>query len=158
WNPPEGSDSFGPSGPEAGLSLGAASRGVGTGRDRAARGADAMRTQDNAVYTRRDGLAGGLAAAGGRGLAGSPGGGAAPEDRPHGPFKMGVQSFSLRGYQRDGKADLAKALAVTQELGLRYWESYPDHIPVSATPRALAPYKERLASAGVKVVGYGVVH
>jgi inosose dehydratase len=116
-----------------------------------------MHTRSNAVYTRRDVLAGGLAAASALALAGSRVGAASPDDSPYGPFKMGVQSFSLRGYQRDHKADLAKALAVTQELGLKYWESYPDHVPVSVKPRELAPYKERVASAGVKVVGYGVV-
>src|SRR4051812_36321988 len=128
--------------------LSATNRGVGQRRGRAAKGADAMRTQDNAVYTRRDVLAGGVAAAGALALSGSRAAAAAPEDSPYGPFKMGVQSYSLRGYQRDHKADLAKALAVTQELGLKYWESYPDHIPVSVAPRELAPYKERLASAG----------
>ena len=41
------------------------------------------------------------------------------------PFKMGLQSYSLRGLTEGGRPDLAKALAATKELGLHYWESTP---------------------------------
>jgi sugar phosphate isomerase/epimerase len=70
---------------------------------------------------------------------------------------MGIQSYSLRGYRLGKKVDLAKALAVTQELGLKYWESYGDHVPTLTEPEELAPYKRQFASAGVTVLGYGVV-
>ena len=42
---------------------------------------------------------------------------------------MGMQSFSLRGY------DFPTALKHTKELGLKYWESIPNHIPLSTTPK-----------------------
>ena len=74
---------------------------------------------------------------------------------PYGPFKMGLQSYSLRGLAQDGRADLTKALAASKELGIRYWESYPAHIPMTSSPPALKP---EIEAAGVKVVGYGVVH
>jgi sugar phosphate isomerase/epimerase len=69
---------------------------------------------------------------------------------------MGLQSYSLRGIRRDGKPDLAKALAITRELGLSYWESAFTHLSPSVNPGELAPYQRELAAAGVKVVGYGV--
>ena len=62
------------------------------------------------------------------------------------PFKMGLQSYSLRGLTRDGKADLTKALAATKELGLHYWESYPAHVPMepgSGRPRSRSRTRSR---------------
>ena len=47
----------------------------------------------------------------------------ATREGDYGPFKMGLQSYSLRGYTTDGKADLSKALAVTKDLGVHYWEA-----------------------------------
>jgi inosose dehydratase len=76
---------------------------------------------------------------------------------PYSPFKMGIQSYSLRGYTQDGKASLAKALAATKELGIRYWESYTAHVPITTDPQAIAGLKEKLSSEGVTLVGYGVV-
>ena len=76
----------------------------------------------------------------------------------YGPFKMGLQSYSLRGYTKDGKADVGKALAVTKELGVHYWEAYPDHMATTADPAKLRAIKEETEGAGVQVIGYGVVH
>jgi inosose dehydratase len=73
------------------------------------------------------------------------------------PFKMGLQSYSLRGLKTDGRADLGKALAATKGLGLHYWESYPAHVPMS-DPKALEDAKRALADAGVTLAAYGVVH
>ncbi|MFO0906968.1 MAG: sugar phosphate isomerase/epimerase [Isosphaeraceae bacterium] len=83
---------------------------------------------------------------------------AAPPAGPYGPFKMGLQSYSLRGYVHDGKADLDKALAVTKDLGLHYWESYPAHVPMDTDPARAAAIKSRIADAGVTVAAYGVIH
>ena len=111
-----------------------------------------MRVEDHRDWTRRDVLAAGLAAAGALTL-GSLGVRAQPPDDPAaGPFKLGIQSYSLRGYPK-----LDDALARTKELGLGYWEAYPAHIPVSADPAALAAAKASAASAGVQVIGYGVI-
>ena len=77
--------------------------------------------------TRRQAIGAGIAAAGalafGRRLAAA---------EPYGPFKMGIQSYSLRGYTKDGKPDLDKALKVTKNLGLSYWES---NVPTSRRPQ-----------------------
>ena len=77
-------------------------------------------------------------------------------DDPYKPFKMGIQSYSLRGLKRDGRSDLKKALAATKALGLHYWESYIAHVPID-NPRALEDAKRELADAGVTLAGYGVV-
>ena len=50
----------------------------------------------------------------------------ADDDNAYGPFKMGIQSYSLRHFKLD------EALAMTKDLGLHYWESYPAHIPADA--------------------------
>ncbi len=101
--------------------------------------------------SRRGFLAGGLAAAGtatfGRSLLAA----AAP------PFRLGIQSYSLRGYREGGQSSLEKALAVSHKLGVKNWEAFPGHIPVSADAATIAGYKKALAGAGVDVVGYGVV-
>jgi sugar phosphate isomerase/epimerase len=105
-------------------------------------------------------LAAGLSAAGALAL-GRAGLAAAPTtaNGPYGPFKMGLQSYSLRGLTGpDGKPDLAKALAATgRTLGLHYWESYPAHIPTVTEPDQVAQYKKQCEEAGVTVLGYGVV-
>lgn len=107
--------------------------------------------------TRREAIAAGLAVTGslalGRGIAAEPN----SADSLYGPFKMGIQSYSLRGYQKEGKADLDKALAVTKELGLHYWESYPAHIPTVIDPAQVEQYKRKAEASGISVIGYGVV-
>jgi inosose dehydratase len=111
--------------------------------------------------TRRDILAAGMATVGAissgttllaRGVA------SGAREGDYGPFKMGLQSYSLRGYAKDGKADVGRALAVTKELGVHYWEAYPDHMATSADPSKLRAIKEETEGAGVQVIGYGVVH
>ena len=83
---------------------------------------------------------------------------AAPATSPGGgPFKLALQSYSLRGYKKAGKADADKALALTKELGLAYWEAYPEHFPVTADQAKIDDYKKRAGDSGVTVIGYGVV-
>lgn len=81
---------------------------------------------------------------------------AAPTPSPYGPFKTGIQSYSLRGLTTGGKADIAKALSATKELGLGYWESYVAHIPVNVAQAEA--YKKQAEGEGVTVIGYGVMH
>lgn len=71
---------------------------------------------------------------------------------PYGGFKMGLQSYSLRGYK-----DPEVALQHTQELGLKYWEAFPGHLPLSTVPAEVAKQKELLAKYGVTLLSYGVV-
>ncbi len=72
-----------------------------------------------------------------------------PASGPYGPFKMGIQSYSLRNFKVD------QALAMTKELGLHYWESYPAHIPADAARAAES--KALTAASGVTVNGFGVI-
>jgi sugar phosphate isomerase/epimerase len=117
------------------------------------------RSNDGAPATRRAVLAAGLSAAGAMvlGRVGAVARGATPAGGPYGPFKMGLQSYSLRGIGPGGKPDLDAALAATRELGLHYWESYPAHIPTTSDAAAIDAVKKKLDNAGVTVLGYGVV-
>jgi inosose dehydratase len=67
---------------------------------------------------------------------------------PYAPFRMGIQSYSLRGYKLD------EALAHTKALGLRYWEAYAAHIPLdpAQAPALLA----KLEAAEVRLRAHGV--
>jgi sugar phosphate isomerase/epimerase len=106
-------------------------------------------------------LAAGCAAVGAMTMGGAAIAAGRPSDEkegPYGPFKMGLQSYSLRGYRIEGRPDVQKALAVTQELGIRYWEAYNDHIPMMGAEQQLAERKRQLKDADVTLIGYGVVH
>jgi len=70
---------------------------------------------------------------------------------PYGGFKMGVQSYSLRGF------DAVTALKHTKTLGLQYWEAYPKHVPMGTLPDHVAKQRKMLADAGVKLIAYGVL-
>lgn len=72
---------------------------------------------------------------------------------PYGGFKMGLQSYSLREY-----TETEVALQHTQTLGLKYWEAYPKHVPLTTVPAEIAKQKELLAKYGVTLLAYGVVH
>jgi len=117
---------------------------------------------DEQELTRRGLLGAGLAAAGalalGRdALARTEAATADPDSGDYGPFKKGLQSYSLRGLTKDGKADVARALKATRDLGLNYWESYVAHVPMIAEKAQAAEWKSRLSDAGVSVIGYGVI-
>jgi sugar phosphate isomerase/epimerase len=72
-------------------------------------------------------------------------------DDPYHGFKMGIQSYSLRGFK------VQEALAISKKLGLHFWESYPDHIKIASVPKYIAEQKEMLAESDVKLVAFGVV-
>lgn len=74
----------------------------------------------------------------------------AGEKDPYGGFKLGLQSYSLRGF--DAKA----ALKHTHDLGLHYWESFRNHIPVNTLPKHVAEQKELLAANDVTLMAFGV--
>jgi inosose dehydratase len=110
-------------------------------------------TQHDHPTTRRSFLRGTAAGAAGLALArlGIRAGVAEETARAYGPFKMGIQSYSLRGYP------LEEALARTRQLGLGYWEAYNDHMPLTESAEQLEGYRKKLQDAGVKVMAYGVV-
>jgi inosose dehydratase len=70
---------------------------------------------------------------------------------PYIGLNMGLQSYSLRAF------DTAKALEMTKSLGLKNWEAYPNHIPMSSVPKHIETQKEILSKAGVTLVSYGVL-
>jgi sugar phosphate isomerase/epimerase len=96
--------------------------------------------------TRREALAAGAAAFGALAIGRSAA--RADDEGRYGPFKMGLQSYSLRHFKRD------EALAKTKELGLHYWEAYPGHIPPDVN--TAAQMKAVADGAGVKLAGFGV--
>jgi inosose dehydratase len=67
------------------------------------------------------------------------------------PFKLGLQSYSLRNFPLDD------ALAKTKELGLTWWEGYPGHIPLTEDAGKIASYRDTLKTHGVRMISYGVV-
>ncbi len=71
--------------------------------------------------------------------------------KPYKPFRMAIQSYTLRGYKLD------EALEKTRGLGLKFWEGWDGHMPVTDDPKVIASYKEKLAANGIKMPTYGVV-
>jgi sugar phosphate isomerase/epimerase len=107
--------------------------------------------------TRREILAGGLAAAGALATGVTAPARTAPQ-RAEERFKLGLQSYSLRGLTSGGKPDIMKALAASRDLGVHHWESYTAHVPLDAPPARLQELKAQAEAAGVQINGYGVVH
>jgi len=114
--------------------------------------------QSRKAITRRDLLSGGLAAGAllaTRSLKAAPAAYSRfDKDRP---LLIGLQSYSLRGYKEGGNPDRARALAVTNSLGVHFWEAFPAHIPMTDDSDELDRIKGELRGAEVGVVGYGVI-
>ncbi len=70
---------------------------------------------------------------------------------PFGGFQVGLQSYSLREFE------VRQALEHTKTLGLKFWEAYPAHIPMSNVPGKIAEQKSLLADSGVTLAAYGVL-
>ncbi len=98
--------------------------------------------------TRRDFLAAGATLAAGLALGGRLAPAAPPLEGEYGPFKMGLQSYSLRHFKLD------QALEKTQELGLHYWESYSAHTPID--PKQAITLRRVAAQRDVSIIGFGV--
>jgi inosose dehydratase len=115
--------------------------------------------QSERSWSRRSVLQFGGALVGSLGLGNAALGGVAglSDEGTYSPFKMGLQSYSLRGLARSGRPDLRLALDATKELGLHYWESYTAHVPMKSDAESVGAVKQVLADAGVSVIGYGVV-
>lgn len=100
------------------------------------------------TLTRRELLRG--AAAGAAGLTAALTGPAWSQDRPYGPFRMGLQSYTLRGYK------LEQALEHSQRLGIHFWESFPAHVPLTTDPAQAAELLAKLKAANVRLMAHGV--
>jgi len=75
----------------------------------------------------------------------------AAEKDPYGGFLMGIQSYSLRGF------DVVQAMKHSKTLGLNYWEGFPGHVPMSSVPKKIAEQKKMLADRGITMISYGVL-
>ncbi len=107
-----------------------------------------MRSLTESFRSRRELLKWTAAAAGVSVL--SPITGFAADADPYGGFKMCIQSYSLRGF------DAKRALAHSQTLGLKYWESFSKHVPVDTRPEKLTETKKMLSDAGITLLAFGV--
>lgn len=89
------------------------------------------------------------ALSGGAALLGRPAG-AQQQRRPYGPFRMGIQSYSLRGFKAD------EAMAHTKALGIRYWEAYQAHVPITTDPAQVAASLDKLKASDIRLWAHGV--
>jgi inosose dehydratase len=69
---------------------------------------------------------------------------------PYGPFFIGIQSYSLRGFGFDA------AIERTQKLGLRYWEAFQAHVPLTEDPAKQKEILARFKAAKIRLVSWGV--
>ena len=76
--------------------------------------------------------------------------GFAADPDPYGGFKMCIQSYSLRGF--DGKT----AMQHSQKLGLKYWESFRNHIAMDTAPEKVEAAKAMLKEHGLTLLAFGV--
>ncbi|MFQ6098448.1 MAG: sugar phosphate isomerase/epimerase family protein [Armatimonadota bacterium] len=70
---------------------------------------------------------------------------------PYGPFKMGVQSYSLRNFDRD------KMLQAVAGMGLKYLEAFNSHFPVTQDAKTIGDYRKALDARGIELLAFGVV-
>jgi inosose dehydratase len=67
-----------------------------------------------------------------------------------GPFTLGIQLFSLRGYPVD------EALRHAKALGFRAVEFYPGMFPIQSTEEQIAAMRKQLADLGLTISAHGV--
>lgn len=77
---------------------------------------------------------------------------AADDADPYGGFKMAIQSYSLRAF------DVDEALQHSQKLGLKYWEGFSGHIPMSTVPSHVKEQRAKFDDAGITLLAYGVLN
>lgn len=65
---------------------------------------------------------------------------------PYGPFKMGIQSYSLRHFER------AKMLELAHMMGPRYLEGFGTHFPQTEDEGVLRQYREDLKAHKVELM------
>lgn len=111
-----------------------------------------MPLEESRHLNRRDAPATGLAAAGTL-ARGTPSFRAdSPETGPYAPFRMDIQSYSLRTF------DFDEALARTRAYGLHYRKSYSAASAPIVDADRIERVKAHAKAAGINVNGFGVVH
>jgi len=76
----------------------------------------------------------------------------APGASPYGPFKMGMQTYSVRNWK-----SFDDVLAKAKELGINHLEFWNQHLPATADAAKIAEYKAKLADAKISPTAWGVV-
>ena len=78
---------------------------------------------------------------------------AEPAGKPAGkcPFELGLASYTLR------KFPLEEALAMTKRVGLKYICLKSFHLPLEASPEAIAAAVKKVHEAGIVLYGGGVI-
>lgn len=66
------------------------------------------------------------------------------------PFRVGIQSYSLRGYSLDD------ALDKSHKLGLTYWEAFQAHIPLTDSQARMTDVLAKLKREDITLFGWGV--
>ena len=108
--------------------------------------------EGDAPLSRRKFIAGITTALGGAGLLAAGGERAQAAKAPYGPFRMSIQSYSLRHFP------LEEALKITQSLGLKYWEAYPGHFDVTDSATEQNRIKGLLKAHDITLKTFGVVY
>ncbi len=72
------------------------------------------------------------------------------QDDPYRPFKMGIQSYSLRGFS------FHEAIDRTKSLGLQFIQAYPGHFPMDAAASEQTETLARLKAAKIDLQAWGV--
>ncbi|RCS46310.1 sugar phosphate isomerase/epimerase [Bremerella cremea] len=65
-------------------------------------------------------------------------------------FKVGLQSYSLRGF------DVDKAIQLAGDLGVAHLEFYSAHFPLNSTDEQIAAMKKKMSDQGMVILGHGV--
>ncbi len=104
-------------------------------------------------FLRSAGLGAAALAVAQRGAAPAAAPGDEPADRPPGkcPFALGLASYTLR------KFSLEEALAMTKRVGLGYICLKSFHLPLEASPEAIAAAAKKVKQAGLVLYGGGVI-
>ncbi len=66
-------------------------------------------------------------------------------------FKVGLQSYSFRTY------NFEDAVLRSRDIGIHYWESFPDHIPITGEAQKIQKALGILKAADISLLTFGVL-
>ena len=75
-----------------------------------------------------------------------------PSENRRQRFELGLASYTLR------KFDLDKTLVMTNRLGLKYIALKDYHLPLDSKPEQIKEVVKKVADAGLKLYGGGVIN
>ncbi len=71
-------------------------------------------------------------------------------ESPYWPFRVGIQSYSLRAF------DFDTALERTARLGLYYWEAFQAHIPLTDNRSQIEAVLAKMKAQKIRLMAWGV--